>query len=91
MLFRVEGLRSDIGIAPLTVPNFPQVAPAAMELLDSVALERPVYVMFVLREDWMNEPMRDCLERLEPSVQWELDRVPLLQIYRYLPSEARLG
>ncbi len=90
VLVAPERLRSDLGIAPVTVPNFPQLAPGAMEFLDSVTLERPVYVMFVLREDWMNQLMRDCMERLEPSAQWELDGVPLLQIYRYLPSDAAL-
>ena len=47
---------------------------------------QPVYVMFVERRDWMNELMRECLERLEPEVEWRLDGEPVLAIYRYRPA-----
>jgi hypothetical protein len=81
-----ERLRPDLGLAPVTVPNFPDLRPGAMEWLSALAAERPVYVMFVQRRDWMNELTRDCLDRLEPEAEWSLDGVALMRIYRFRPA-----
>jgi hypothetical protein len=78
-------LRPDVGLAALTVPMIPDVEPRRLEMLRAAARERPVYVMFVLREDWMNALTDDCRARLRPAAQWTLDGAPVLAIYRYTP------
>lgn len=78
-------LRPDIRLAALTVPMFPDVEPRQYETLVRIARDRPVYVMFVLREDWMNQLTTDCRVRLRPEMQWSLDGAPVLAIYRYTP------
>lgn len=78
-----ERLRSDLLLLPVTTPFSPGIAPERLALTRQAARERPLYVMFVERRDWMNELMRDCLERLEPVAQWQLEGEPVLAIYRY--------
>ena len=53
-----------------------------------LARRQPVYVMFILRRDWTNQLVLDCLERLEPVRTWEVDGAPVLWIYRYTPQDA---
>jgi hypothetical protein len=57
-----------------------------MALLAEIARQRPVYVMFVWREDWMNLLTDDCRRRLAPDAEWRLEGAPVLSIYRYLPA-----
>jgi len=78
-------LRPDIRLAALTVPMVPDVEPRRLEMLRAAARDRPVYVMFVLREDWMNALTDDCRARLRPATQWTLGGAPVLVIYRYTP------
>jgi 4-amino-4-deoxy-L-arabinose transferase-like glycosyltransferase len=78
-------LRPDLQLAALTTPVSPDIDPARLDLLRRVAAERPVFVMFVLRDDWMNALMHDCLTRLEPIAQWSSGGAPVLVIYRYTP------
>ncbi len=78
-----ERLRPDILLLPVTTPFSPRIAPDRLERTRRAAGERPVYVMFVERRDWMNELMADCLRHLEPEVIWELEGAPVLAIYRY--------
>lgn len=80
-------LRRDVILLPVTRPYTPVIAPDRLEKTRALARERPVYVMFVVREDWMNELMTDCLRRLTPEVAWELDGAPILLIYRYVWPE----
>ena len=78
-----ERLRDDLILLPVTTPYSPRIAPERLQLTREAARQRPLYVMFVERRDWMNELMRDCLERLEPEVEWQLEGEPVLAIYRY--------
>ncbi len=80
-----ERLRDDLILLPITTPYSPEIPPDRLERTRRAARSRPLYVMFVERRDWMNELMRDCLERLEPEVEWHLDGAPVLAIYRYQP------
>ena len=68
-----QRLRRDLVLLPVTTPYAPHITPERLRLTRQAALERPLYVM------------RDCLERLEPEVEWQLDGEPVLAIYRYLP------
>ncbi len=78
-----ERLRDDLILLPITIPYMPEIPPDRLERTRQAARSRPVYVMFVERRDWMNELMRDCLERLEPEIEWQLEGEPVLAIYRY--------
>ncbi|MEM7355242.1 MAG: hypothetical protein AAF657_30810 [Acidobacteriota bacterium] len=78
-----ERLREDLTLLPITTPYSPRIAPERLRLTRDAATKRPLYVMFVHRTDWMNELMRDCLEQLEPEVEWHLEGAPILSIYRY--------
>lgn len=80
-----ERLREDLFLLPISTPFSPKIAPDRLQKTRELARERPVYVMFVPRMDWLNELMRDCLLRLEPEAAWELDGAPILYIYRYQP------
>ena len=80
-------LRDDLLLLPITTPFSPRIAPERLALTRQAARKRPLYVMFVERRDWMNELMRDCLERLEPEVEWRLEGQPVLAIYRYVPPD----
>ncbi len=82
-----ERLRDDLKLLPITIPYAPEIPPERLERTRQAARSRPLYVMFVERRDWMNELMRDCLERLEPEVEWQLEGEPVLAIYRYRPYE----
>ncbi|MEM7587843.1 MAG: glycosyltransferase family 39 protein [Acidobacteriota bacterium] len=81
-----ERLRPDLLLLPVTTPFSPRISPERLELTRQAAQKRPLYVMFVERRDWMNDLMRECLERLEPEVTWELEGEPVLAIYRYEPQ-----
>ncbi len=80
-----ERLRDDLILLPITIPYTPEIPPERLERTRQAARSRPLYVMFVERRDWMNELMHDCLERLEPEVEWQLEGEPVLAIYRYQP------
>lgn len=82
-----ERLRDDILLLPITIPHTPRIPPDRLERTRQAARSRPLFVMFVERRDWLNELMRDCLERLEPEVEWRLEGEPVLAIYRYRPPE----
>ena len=81
-----ERLRDDIVLLPITSPLSPRIPPERLQKTVEASLDRPLYVMFVERRDWMNALMADCLQRLEPEVVWELDGAPILRIYRYQPA-----
>lgn len=80
-------LRGDVELLNLTTPFSPQLRPGWRALLDMAARERPIYVMFVPRRDWLNELMAECLRR-EPVASWELEGAPVLLIYRWPAPEA---
>jgi len=81
-----ERLRPDILLLPVTTPFSPRIAPDRLRRTRELARERPLYVMFVERRDWMNELMIDCLRYLEPEMEWQLEGAPVLRIYRYVDS-----
>ncbi len=80
-----ERLRDDLILLPVSTPVARSISPKRLERTRQASRSRPLYVMFVERRDWMNELMRDCLERLEPEMEWRLEGEPVLVIYRYLP------
>ncbi|MEO8218239.1 MAG: hypothetical protein ABI718_14255, partial [Acidobacteriota bacterium] len=81
-------LRSDIGLVHLTNAWSPRINRAALEELRRSSVTRPVYVMFVLRREWTNELMLECMRGLQPAVTWQVDGAPVLVIYRYQRAEA---
>ncbi len=76
-------LRPDIALVDVSVPEHAFIGQDRIQRLRGLGQEMPVYVMFVLREEWMNDLTNECLERLAPVAEWRLEGVPLLQIYRY--------
>jgi hypothetical protein len=78
-------LRRDIVLLDLWRPSSTAVRPGTFGILARIARERPVYVMFALRDDWTNDLMRDCLSRLQPLERWDVDGEPVLVIYRWRP------
>ena len=76
-------LRGDIDLLDIARPEIPELRPATPALLDRLAAERPVYVMFTIRNDWTNELIDYCREALVPAAQWSLDGEPVLLIYRW--------
>ncbi len=81
-----ERLRDDIILLPVTIPFSPKIPPERLVRTRQASRSRLLYVMFVERRDWMNELMRDCLEHLEPEVEWQLEGEPVLAVYRYRPK-----
>ncbi len=81
-----QRLRGDVTLLPVTNPFSPRIDPERLRLTREAAGERPLYVMFVERRDWLNALMLDCLRHLEPVAEWRLDGAPILAIYRYPPS-----
>jgi hypothetical protein len=47
-----------------------------------LAKTRPVYLMFVPREDWRTPLDVDAEQRLTPAARWQRDGAPVLLIYR---------
>lgn len=76
-------LRADIGLAAVSVPNFPDIPGDRVTRLAALAETVPVYVMYVLREDWANQLTRDCESRLVPEREWQVEGAPILRVYRY--------
>ncbi|HEX9736298.1 MAG TPA: glycosyltransferase family 39 protein [Thermoanaerobaculia bacterium] len=83
-------LREDIVLLPVTNPFTPRIAPDRLRLTREAARDQPLFVMFVVRRDWMNELMAECLTRLEPAAAWQLDGAPVLVIYRYRPPDGTI-
>jgi hypothetical protein len=83
-------LRPDIVLLDLVRPTSLEPRPQWRGMLEHLAREMPIYVMFALRDDWTNELMRECLARLRPIQQWSVDGEPVLVIYRWSP-DARVG
>ncbi len=85
-----EQLRPDITLLPITTPFSPRIPPERLYLTRQAALERPLYVMFVDRREWLNRLMADCLLYLQPEVSWQQDGGTVLAIYRYPPDLAKV-
>jgi MFS family permease len=77
-----ERLRRDIALLSLPRSAGPRERAAAVAWLREQARTREVYVMFVLRRDWMTGLMRHFLAHERPVRTWDLDGVPVLRIYR---------
>ncbi|MDX1382075.1 MAG: hypothetical protein R3190_00460, partial [Thermoanaerobaculia bacterium] len=75
--------RADLALLDIARPEVPELRPGTLEILDAVAAERPVYVMFALRDDWTNVLIEHCLRELRPIARWTLDGEPVLVIYRW--------
>lgn len=84
-----QRLRSDIALLPITTPFSPRIPPERLRMTREAALDRPLYIMFVERRDWLNLLMVDCLRFLQPEISWQLDGGNVLAIYRYPPELAR--
>jgi hypothetical protein len=81
-------LRHDIVLIDLMRPTSPEVRPETFGILTHLAREMPIYVMFALRDDWINDLIRDCQTRLRPIASWTVDDEPVLSIYRWVPPPA---
>ena len=81
-----EHLRDDLFLLPVSTPFSPRIAPERLQKTLHLARERPVYVMFVPRLDWMNELMALSLSSGEPAAVWELDGAPILYVFRLGPA-----
>lgn len=75
-------LRSDIGLAHISIPQTPEVPQGAVDMLRGLGSERPVFVMYVVRRDWANRLTDEC-DRLEAVAEWSLDGATLLRIVPY--------
>ena len=80
-------LRKDIGLAHISVPQTPQVPDGAVAMLRKAGMERPVFVMYVLRNDWRNQLTDEC-NTLPAVAEWSVGGAPILRIVRY-PAAAR--
>ena len=80
-----QRLRPDLGLLDLGRPEVPELRPGTLGILAQVARERPVYVMFAPRDDWTNDLIEDCRERLRPLVHFDVDGAAVLLIYRWTP------
>lgn len=84
-----EQLRPDIVLLPITAPFSPRIPPERLRRTLQTSLDRPLYVMFVERRDWLNRLMAECMLYLQPEVSWQLDGADVLSIYRYPPDLAK--
>ncbi|MHB0969079.1 MAG: glycosyltransferase family 39 protein [Thermoanaerobaculia bacterium] len=75
-------LRRDIDLLHIAPAGHPGLEPNAAHILGTAALLRPVYVMFILRDDWENPLTMELRRTAKPVASWKLDGVDLLQIYR---------
>ena len=80
-------LRPDIGLLDISRHEGPDLRPDTFDILAALSRERSVYVMFVVRDDWKNPLIDDCLLYLQPLVRWTVDDEPVLLIYRWTPPE----
>ncbi len=78
-------LRTDIGLLDISRHEGPDLRPDTFEIMEGLSRERRVYVMFVLRNDWRNPLIDDCLRRLDPLQSWSVDGEPVLLIYEWTP------
>ena len=76
-----QRLRPDIELLRVSLPFFPDVPPQVIDQLPALARERPLYVMFVNRDDWSNDLVR--MARAEGRLVHEivLDDARLLEIH----------
>lgn len=82
-------------VAPVRLrPDIRVVEPPRVSVADAlrwperygaIAAKRPVYVMFVLREEWRTPLDVDAETRLVPEAAWVRDGAPVLLLYRYRP------
>lgn len=75
-------LRRDIDLLHIAPAGHPGLETNAAHILGTAALMRPVYVMFILRDDWENPLTMELQRTATPVASWKLDGVDLLQIYR---------
>lgn len=75
-------LRSDIQLVRYATAEFGTRDDRRLVLARRLATQRPVFVMFVTRDDWANEMTDYCVQRLRPLSTWEVAEAPLLRIYR---------
>ncbi|MEE2776438.1 MAG: glycosyltransferase family 39 protein [Acidobacteriota bacterium] len=76
-------LRVDIDLLDISRHEVPDIRPETFTMLDEVSRQRPVYVMFAVRDDWTNPLIEHCRQRLEPVARWSLESEPILLIYRW--------
>jgi hypothetical protein len=83
-----DRLRADIDLLDIARPEVPELRPRTLDILTAIERERPVYVLFVIRDDWRNSLIDDCRQRLTPVVRWQLDGEQVTSIYRWTPPSA---
>lgn len=75
-------LRPDLQVPAYAPPAAPTRDLRRLQFAAAVSRNRPVYVMFVPRDDWANETTDYCQHFLRPAAQWERGGAPVLVIYR---------
>lgn len=75
-------LRRDIDLLHIAPAGHPGLEPNAAHILGTAALMRPVYVMFVLRDDWENPLTMELQRTARPVASWSVDGADVLRIYR---------
>jgi hypothetical protein len=73
--------------APLRLRRDIGVASVSRERAERFAQTRPVYVMFVPREEWRTPLDRELERTAKPVAMWERDGAPVLLIYRLRTRE----
>jgi hypothetical protein len=79
-------LRPDIRLVHITNAWSPRVDPRLLAMLHQVSTQKPVYVMFVLRQDWSNALVIESLAHFQPLAVWRVDGAPVLVIFRMTRS-----
>jgi hypothetical protein len=75
-------LRPDIRLVHITNAWSPRADPRLLGMLHQVSTQKPVYVMFVLRQDWSNALVIESLAHFRPLAVWRVDGAPVLVIFR---------
>jgi len=83
-------LRRDIALVRYA-PQVPPFDPDRLAHLMALAQQKPVFVMFIRRDENGNELTRACLSGLKPVARWSRDGVPLLDIYSLAGVRLRRG
>ncbi len=81
-------LRPDIGLAHISIPQTPQIPQGAIDMLQGLVAERPVYVMYVVRDDWSNA-LTELTRTLPAEREWSVDGAVILRIVRLAPAASR--
>ncbi len=75
-------LRRDIRLVHFGLYQVPTMDLNRLPVIRQLAQSRPLFVMFVLRDEWDSELTILCKSRLTPVAEWRADGQPIMRIYR---------